>query len=445
MKLTRSAILPLAIFVVTSGSPSHADTIGDAIDQQAKAVEAKMIAWRRDIHQNPELGNREFRTSALVVEHLRKLDYEVRDKVAHTGVVAVLKGGKPGPVIAFRADMDALPVSEEVDLSFASKVRATWRGRETGVMHACGHDAHTAILMAAAEVFAKLRSELPGTVKLIFQPAEEGPPPGEEGGARLMIKEGALENPKPEAIFGLHVVAAGPTGTIFYRAGATNAGADTFQITVKGRGTHGAMPWQGVDPIVIASQIVLGLQTIESRQVNVTSDPSVLTVGIFNAGNRSNIIPDKAELVGTLRTFNRDMRSFIMQRVKKTAEGIAKSGGGEATVQWTSDGLIPLTNNVALTNRMLPTLQRIVGTGKAIEHKPLTPSEDFSLYAQEIPGFFYRVGIASPDVPAALVAANHSPRFQIDESGLLPALRATVHLAFDYSATSAKSGVSKPE
>jgi amidohydrolase len=312
-------------------------------------------------------------------------------------------------------------------------------------MHACGHDAHTAILMAAAEVFAKLRSELPGTVKLIFQPAEEGPPRGEEGGARLMIKEGALENPKPEAIFGLHVVAAGPTGTILYRAGATNAGADVFRITVNGRATHGAMPWQGVDPIVIASQIVLGLQTIESRQVDVTSDPSVLTVGTFNAGNRFNIIPDKAELAGTLRTFNRDMRSFIMQRVKETAEGIAKSGGGEVTVQWASDGLIPLTNNVALTNRMLPTLQRIVGTGKAIEHKPLTPSEDFALYAQEVPGLFYRVGIASPGVPAALVATNHSPRFQIDESGLLPALRATVHLAFDYSATSAKPAVSKPE
>ena len=445
MKLTPSAILSLAIFLAASGSLSHADTIGDAIDAQAKAIEAKMIAWRRDIHQNPELGNREFRTSALVVEHLRKLGYEVRDKVAHTGVVAVLKGGKPGPVIAFRADMDALPVTEEVDLPFASKVRLTLQGRETGVMHACGHDAHTAILMAAAEVFAELRSELPGTVKLIFQPAEEGPPRGEEGGARLMIKEGALENPKPEAIFGLHVVAPGPTGTILYRAGATNAGVDIFQITIKGRGTHGATPWQGVDPIVIASQIVLGLQTIESRQVNVTSDPSVLTVGIFNSGNRFNIIPDKAELVGTMRTFNPDMRSFIMRRVTETAEGIAKSGGGEASVQWNAEGYIPLINNVALTNRMVPTLQRVVGTDKTIEHKPLTPSEDFSFFAQEIPGFFYRVGITPPGVPAALVAANHSPRFQIDESGLLPALRATVHLAFDYSATSAKSAVSTPD
>jgi amidohydrolase len=438
MKLTPSSILPVAMLLAALGTPSRADTVRDAIDQQAEAVEAKMIAWRRDIHQHPELGNREFRTSGLVAEHLKKLGYELREKVAHTGIVAVLKGGKPGPVIAFRADMDALPVTEEVDLPFASKVRAIWRGQETGVMHACGHDAHTAVLMAAAEVFAKLRNELPGTVKLIFQPAEEGLPLGEEGGARLMITEGALENPKPEAIFGLHVTAPGLAGTIGYRAGPTMAGSDTFHITVKGRGTHGARPWQGVDPIVIASQIVLGLQTIESRQVDVTSDPSVLTVGIFNAGNRSNIISDKAELEGTLRTFNLDTRSFIMQRVKETAEGIAKSGGGEASVEWISDGYIPLINNAALTNRMVPTLQRTVGTDKVVEIKPLTPSEDFSFYAQEIPAFFYFVGITPAGVPAALVAANHSPRFQIDEAGLLPALRATVHFAFDYPTTSAK-------
>jgi amidohydrolase len=417
---------------IAASSPVGADTIRETIDRQAKAIEAKMIAWRRDIHQNPELGNREFRTSALVAEHLKKLGYEVREKVAHTGVVAVLNGGKPGPVIAFRADMDALPVTEEVDLPFASKVRTTWRGRETGVMHACGHDAHVAILMAAAEVFAAMKSELPGTVKLLFQPAEEGLPPGEEGGARLMIKEGALENPKPEAIFGLHVTAPGPAGTIFYRAGATMAGSDTFRIIIKGRQTHGARPWQGVDPIVIASQVVLGLQTIQSRQVDVTSDPSVLTVGIFNAGNRSNIIPDKAELEGTLRTFNLDMRAFIMQRVKETAEAIAKSGGGEAVVEWISDGYIPLINNVALTGRMVPTLQRVVGADKVVEIKPRTPSEDFSFYAREIPALFYFVGITPAGMPASQVAINHSPRFQIDEAGLLPALRATVHIAFDY-------------
>jgi amidohydrolase len=418
-------------------TPSHADTVRDAIDQQAKAVEAKMIAWRRDIHQHPELGNREFRTSGLVAEHLKKLGYEVREKIAHTGIVAVLKGGKPGPVIAFRADMDALPVTEEVDLPFASKVRATWRGQETGVMHACGHDAHTAILMAAAEVFAKLRNELPGTVKLIFQPAEEGGlPPGEEGGARLMIKEGALDNPKPEAVFGLHVTSSASVGTILYRAGSTMAGADRFHIAVKGRGTHAARPWDGVDPIVIASQIVLGLQTIESRQVDVTSDPSVLTVGTFKAGNSPGIISDKAELEGVLLSFNLEMRSLIMQRVKETAEGIAKSGGGDASVEWSSSGYIPLINDLTLTNRMMPTLQRVVGTHNAFETKPRTAAEDFSFYAQQIPSMYYFVGITPPGVLHA--EANHSPRFQIDESGLLPALRATVHLAFDYSATSAK-------
>jgi amidohydrolase len=298
--LTRLAFVLAFPVVVIAGAA--AEPIRDAIDREAKTIETKMIAWRRDIHQNPELGNSEFRTAALVAEHLKKLGYEVREKVAHTGVVAVLKGARPGPVVALRADMDALPVSEEVDLPFASKAKAMWRGQEVGVMHACGHDAHVAILMAAAEVFANLRAELPGTIKLIFQPAEEGVPPGQDGGARMMIKEGALENPKPDAVFGLHVSTFGRAGTIGYRAGQRSAGSDTFRIMVKGRQTHGARPWDGVDPIVIASQIVLGLRTIQSRQVNVTTEPSVLTVAIFNAGNRFNIIPDKAELEGTLRT-----------------------------------------------------------------------------------------------------------------------------------------------
>jgi amidohydrolase len=409
-----------------------AATIREAAERETQAIEAKMIAWRRDIHAHPELGNREFRTSALVAAHLRALGYDVREKVAHTGVVAVLKGGKPGPVIALRADMDALPVAEEVDLPFASKVRATWRGQETGVMHACGHDGHTAILMAAAEVFAKLRDELPGTVKLIFQPAEEGLPPGEEGGARLMIKEGALDNPRPAAIFGLHLTVPGAPGTIMYRAGATMAGSDTFRITVKGRQTHGARPWAGVDPIVLAAQIILGLQTIESRQVDVTSDPSVLTVGIINAGNRANIIPDKAEMEGTLRTFDLEMRDFIKRRVKETAEAIARSGGGDATTEWISDGYIPLINDVALTRRMLPTLQRVAGADKVAEIKPRTPAEDFSFYAQEVPALFFFVGVSPGDASPTLLAINHSPRFRMDEAGLLTGLRAIVHVALDY-------------
>ena len=422
----------LAVTYVFVATPAGAQSISEAIDREAKAVEAKLIAWRRDIHQNPELGNREFRTSALVAEHLKKLGYEVREKVAHTGVVAVLKGGKPGPVVALRADMDALPVTEEVDLPFASKVRTTWRGKETGVMHACGHDAHTAILMAAAEVFAKLRDELPGTVKLIFQPAEEGPPAGEEGGARLMIQQGVLQNPAPEVIFGLHVAAPGRTGAVFYRPGASMAGSDSFRITVIGKGTHGARPWGGVDPIVIAAQIILGLQTIQSRQVDVTSEPSVLTIGMIQAGTRHNIIPDKAEMDGTLRTFNVEMRDFIKRRVGETAEAIAKSGGGEAKVQWASEGYIPLINNPALTHRMLPTLQRVAGKANVIEVPRRTGAEDFSFYAQEIPGFFFHVGVTPPSVPMALAASNHSPRFQVDEDGLLQGLRYLTHVAFDY-------------
>jgi amidohydrolase len=423
----------VAILGLTTAGAS-AEAISDAIEREARAVEAKMIAWRRDIHQHHELGNHEFRTSSLVAQHLRTLGFDVREKVGHTGVVAVLKGGRPGPVIALRADMDALPVTEEVDLPFASKVQASWHGHEVGVMHACGHDAHTAILMAAADIFAELRNDLPGTVKLIFQPAEEGLPPGEEGGARLMIKEGALENPKPEVIFGLHVVSGIHTGTIAYRAGATLAGSDTFRITVIGRQTHGARPWAGVDPIVIGAQIILALQTIESRQVDVTSSPSVLTVGIFNSGNRSNIIPDKAEMEGTLRTYSLEMRDFIMGRVRETAEAVARSGGGGAEVEWISDGYIPTINNVLLTKRMVPTLQRVAGPDKVLEVAPRTAADDFSFFAQEIPGFFFFVGITppKPNVLAITAAPNHSPRFFVDESGLLTALRATIHVTFDY-------------
>jgi amidohydrolase len=430
--LIRLALVLTFPIVVIAGAA--AEPVRDAVDREAKAIEAKMIAWRRDIHQNPELGNSEVRTAALVAEHLKKLGYEVREKVAHTGVVAVLKGGRPGPVIALRADMDALPVTEEVDLPFASKAKAMWRGQQVGVMHACGHDAHVAILMAAAEILANLRAELPGTVKLIFQPAEEGVPPGQDGGARMMIKEGALENPKPDVVFGLHVSTFGRPGMIGYRAGQRSAGSDTFRITVKGRQTHGARPWDGVDPIVIASQIVLGLQTIQSRQVNVTTEPSVLTVAIFNAGNRFNIIPDKAELEGTLRTYSLETRDFIKKRVNETAEAIARSGGGEAVVEWQDDYVIPLVNNVELTRRMLPTLQRVAGADKVIEMARATTYDDFSFFAQQVPGLYFNVGIAPSDVAPGQVAPNHSPRFRLDETGLLPALRALLHVSVDYMA-----------
>src|SRR5262245_40013424 len=447
-KLGRSAMFvvrPFGIFGVSfilclcmAALPARPQTLSEAIEREAKAIEARMIAWRRDIHQKPELGNREVRTAGLVAEHLKKLGYEVREKVAVTGVVAILRGAKPGSVVALRADMDALPVTEEVDVPFASKVKATWMGRETGVMHACGHDAHTAILMAAAEVFAKLKSELPGTVKLIFQPAEEGLPIGEEGGAQLMIKEGVLDDPRPDAIFGLHVTSQRHTGQIAYRAGAVMAGSDTFRIVVKGKQTHGARPWAGVDPIVIGAQIVLALQTIPSRQVDVTKEPSVLTVGVFNSGNRQNIIPEKAELLGTLRTFDFEMREFMMRRIKETAEAVAKSGGGEAEVEWRADGYIPLINNVELTQRMAPTLKRVVGAERLLEASRTTAAEDFAFYARKVPALCFHVGITLPDVPLLKAPPNHSPRFRIDEAGLLTGLRALVHVTFDYMSGGAK-------
>jgi amidohydrolase len=420
------------IAVGISSSTAVSSPLHDALDREARSIETRMIAWRRDIHQNPELGNREVRTAGLVAAHFKKLGYDVREKVATTGVVATLKGAKPGPVIALRADMDALPVTEEVNLPYASKVKAMWRGRETGVMHACGHDAHVAILMAAAEVFAKLKGELPGTVKLIFQPAEEDLPPGEKGGARQMLAEGAFQNPRPDAVLGLHVSSALPAGQIGYRAGPRNAGADVFRITIKGRQTHGASPWRGVDPIVLASQVVLGLQTIISRQVDVTTSPAVLTVGIFNGGNRSNIIPDAVELEGTLRSQDMDMRNFIVKRVTETAEGIAKGGGGEAVVLWSdADHVIPLVNHVGLTAKLVPALQRVAGKDHVAEVPRGMAYDDFSFFAKEVPGFFFNVGIAPPSLPRDRVAPNHSPRFVVDEGGLIFGLRAIMHATID--------------
>jgi amidohydrolase len=432
------AVSSLLLLTAVAAPLARAQDVGAAAEAAIKAVEPRMIEWRRDIHQNPELGNREFRTAGLVAAHLKRLGYEVNEKVAHTGVVAVLKGDKPGPVVALRADMDALPVTEEVDLPFASKAKAMWMGRETGVMHACGHDAHVAILMAAAEVFAALRHDLPGTVKLVFQPAEEGPPRGEEGGARLMIKQGVLENPRPEVMFGLHVASTLHSGEIAYRAGPAMAGANSFRIVVKGRQTHGARPWGGVDPIVVGAQIVLALQTIPSRQVDVTAAPVVLTIGIFQSGNRTNIIPDTAELAGTLRSYTIESRDYVMRRVKETAEAIAKSAGAEADVQWFLDGYIPLVNDAPLANRMGPTLRRVAGADKVRVSPLATGAEDFSFYAREIPALFYFVGVTHPSIPRSAAPSNHSPRFRIDEAGLPVGLRSIVHLTLDYMTGASK-------
>ena len=401
------------------------------IDRLAKEVEAKVIAWRRDIHEHPELSNREFRTAKMVAEHLQKLGLEVKTGVAKTGVVAVLKGGKPGPVVALRADMDALPVVEAVDLPFASKVKGEYEGKEVGVMHACGHDTHVAILMGVAEMFAKIKDQLPGTIKFIFQPAEEGPPRGEEGGAALMVKEGVLENPKPNAIFGLHIVSQLHSGTIGYRAGPLMAAADIFRIKVKGRQTHGSQPWSGVDPIVTASQIVLGLQTIVSRQVNITNEPAVVTIGSIHGGNRFNIIPEEVEMVGTIRTFDEAMRDDIHKRIKNTAEMIAASQGASVQVEIEKPYSVTI-NDEELTALMVPTLKRIAGDKNAQIRPKTTGAEDFSFYQQKIPGLFYFVGISPPATDLSKVAVNHSPKFFVDESGLLLGIRSLAALAVDY-------------
>ena len=412
---------------VAQTSAPHAQRVVELAD----AVESKVIAWRRDIHQNPELGNREFRTSKLVAEHLRGLGLEVRTGVAHTGVVGLLKGGRPGPVVALRADMDALPVTEQTGLPFASSVRTTWRGQEVGVMHACGHDGHTAILMGVAEVLAAMKEQVPGTVKFIFQPAEEGPPPGEEGGARLMVKQGVLNDPVPEAIFGLHINSRMPLGRAGYRAGPVMASADTLRIVVKGKQTHGAMPWLGVDPIVIASQIVLGLQTIPSRQMNALVEPSVITIGAINGGNRANIIPETVEMLGTIRTLNEDMRRDIHRRIANTAQSIAQSAGAEAEVTIRQDYDVT-ANDENLAERAARSLRRTMGDGNVFVIPKVTASEDFSAYQKVIPGFFYFLGVVPPGTPPEKVFPNHSPRFWIDEGVLKIGVRTLSNLTLDY-------------
>jgi amidohydrolase len=412
-------------------NPIPPNSLSAAIDAAVASIEATMLVWRRDLHQHPELGNREFRTAGIVAKHLEELGLEVRTKVAHTGVVGLLRGALPGPVVALRADMDGLPVEERVDLPFASKARTQWNGAEVGVMHACGHDAHVAILMAVASVLAGLRERLKGSVKFIFQPAEELPPEGEEGGAKLMIEEGALQNPTPDAIFGLHVTSRLPTGVIGYRSGPTMASADRFRINVTGRQTHGAMPWLGVDPIVSAAQVVLGLQTIVSRQVDITQEPAVVTVGAIKGGNRENIIPESVEMIGTIRTFDEGMRDDIHARVKVTAESIAKAGGAGCEVCIRKD--YPVTvNDAQLTEAMLPTLERVAGAGRTMQTPKVSGSEDFSFFQQVVPGLFFFVGVTPAGQDPRTAAPNHSPLFRIDEAGLALGVRALAQVACDF-------------
>ena len=426
-----AAVHPAAAQGAAPGAAS-AGALDAEVARRVDAVMPKVVGWRRDIHQHPELSNRETRTAALVAKHLEALGYEVRTGVARTGVVAVLKGGRPGPVVALRADMDALPVTEQVDLPFASKVRTTYNGQDVGVMHACGHDLHVAMLMGAAEVLAGMKAQLPGTVKLIFQPAEEGPPNGEAGGAIQMIKEGALENPKPDAIFGIHVgITPAEAGALSYKPLGLMAAADFYTVTVRGRQVHGATPWAGVDPIVVASQIVTGLQTIVSRQLDLTTAPAVVTVGAFNGGIRNNIIPDSVVLLGTIRTFDPAMRKEVAMRIRRTAEQIAAASGATAVVD--VQERTPVTSNdPALTERMVATLRRVAGPERVTLARPVTGAEDFGYFAEQVPGLFVFLGVRPPGSPESAFVSNHSPKFFADERAMPNGVKALVLLATDF-------------
>jgi amidohydrolase len=428
--MLRIAVFPSLVAALCPLSAARAQQAAPAqVSADAAAVDAKVITWRRDIHQHPELSFQEVRTARVVAAHLRSLGLEVRTGVGGHGVVGVLRGARPGPVVALRADMDALPVTEETDLPFRSRVRTQVNGQDVGVMHACGHDTHVAMLMGAAEVLAAVRAQLPGTVKFIFQPAEEASGTG-AGGAAAMIRDGALGDPRPSAIFGLHAFAGYRVGEVAVRPGGLMASSDGMRIIVRGRQTHGAIPWGGVDPIVVASQIVLALQTIVSRQVDLTTSPAIVTIGSIQGGVRGNIIPDSVVMVGTIRTFDQRMRQQIHERVRRTAVSVAEGAGATAAVAIDLGNGVTF-NDPALTARMRPTLARVAGA-KLVEARPTTTSEDFSRFQEHVPGVFVFLGVTPEGQDLAQVPQNHSPRFFADEGALPVGVRLLVSLAVDY-------------
>lgn len=418
--------LPLLLISATAVGQTK---LRPAIDKQAIAIESKVIEWRRDFHEHPELGNQEVRTAKIIADHLRSLGMEVTENVAVTGVVGVLKGGKPGPMVALRADMDALPVTERVDVPFKSNVTATFNGQQTGVMHACGHDSHVAILMGAAEVLAGMKDQLEGSVKFIFQPAEEGVTEVEMAGAQLMVKEGVMND--VDAIFGLHIWAQVEAGKIGYRSGPAMAAVDVLGINVHGTQSHGAAPWSGVDPIVTSSQIIIGLQTILSRSVNVTQNPAVVSIGAIHGGIRHNIIPEKVEMIGTIRTFGADQQALVHRRITEIATNIAESAGAKAEVSITK--LYPATiNPPELTAKMVPSLQAAAGAGNLILMDPMTGSEDFSFFQQEKPGFFIFLGGMKKGADPLKTPSHHTPDFSLDESGFILGVRTLSYFVVDY-------------
>lgn len=412
-----------------------AQELNEKANKMAEEMEDQIIEWRRHFHQHPELSNREFETAKKIAEHLQSLGMEVQTGVAKTGVVGILKGGKPGPVVALRADIDALPVTERTPVDFASKVVTEYNGVKTGVMHACGHDTHIAMLMGAAEVLSKMKEELSGTVKFIFQPAEEGAPPGEEGGAELMVKEGVLQNPDVDVAFGLHIAAGTPVGQINYKPGGTMAAADRFVIKVKGKQAHGSTPWASVDPIVTAAQIINGLQTVISRQTELTKEAAVISVGMIKGGVRNNIIPEEVEMIGTIRTLDTDMQKKIHEKIRNVATNIAESMGAEADVD-IQIGYPVTYNDPELTAKMAPTLEKVVGADNAKVVSAITGAEDFSFFQQKVPGLYFFVGgkpaSGDPDLPK--LGGHHTPDFLIDESSLIIGTKAMLNLTLDYMA-----------
>jgi len=424
-------ITVLSILILGNAFAQMSAKLQAKIDQQAQEMEMKVIEWRRHFHQYPELSNREVKTAAIVADHLKKLGIEVQTGVAKTGVVGLLKTGKPGPVIALRADMDALPVTERNSLPYASKEKAVFSDQETGVMHACGHDTHVAILMGVAEILSKNKGDLKGTIKFIFQPAEEGPPPGEDGGAGLMVQEGVLENPKVEVIFGMHIQSISPLGRITYRPGGMMAASDWFTIKVKGKQSHGAAPWMGIDPIAISAQIINGLQTIVSRQTELTKEAAVISVGRINAGIRENIIPEELMMAGTIRTLDNDMRTKIHEKIKLTATKIAESGGATAEVSIVNK--TPVTyNDPELTEKMIGSLQKAAGKENVMRINAVTGAEDFAFFQQKVPGFFFFVGAMMATQDPNIVPSHHTPDFMIDEIGMRTGLKAMLNVTLDY-------------
>lgn len=426
MKHLTTAVLCF-LFISTSQSQSLQSMIGS----KATEIESKVIEWRRDFHQYPELSNREEKTAQKIAAHLTSLDLEVKTGIAYTGVVGVLKGGRPGPVVGLRADMDGLPVVERVDLPFASKEKTTYLGKDVGIMHACGHDTHVAILMGVAEILTGMKDEIAGTVVFIFQPAEEGAPPEEGGGAKMMVEEGVLTDNNVDVIFGLHINSMTEVGKIRYKAGGLMAAADVFNIKINGKQSHGSQPWGGVDPIVIGSQIVMGLQTIVSRQTELTKEAAVITVGKFDAGVRNNIIPESAELTGTIRTLDTAMQNKIHEKIALTATKIAEAGGATADVEIVKG--VPVTfNHLDLTRQMIPTLFRTAGEDNVMITPAVTGAEDFSFYANEIPAFFFFLGGMKKGMSSMDAAPHHTPDFFIDESGMKLGIESLCNLTLDY-------------